>query len=401
MSSLKYEKNLNKLIAAVHARDVLWDKQYRGHRNRYKLDRCWNEVAAEIGATSYNAFHPSSFGRIPIRHCDAFMTNFTAAEFRALYCLMCRKRWKNLKDQCRKEMKKNPTNSEWPHFHKLSFIHNQFLVDDDDNADDVLNDDMAYSAEQEENENKRSRLGFSNRKKLNTKKRNLLDIDADKLIQLVAAREIIWNRQDKRHHNWYKLDRCWKEIAEELGVTRDEARLKWKYIRDTARREYRKQDSEWQYLSKLEFLINQFSEYSEGMEEDLDPDLNLDDQSYVLDQDLKDADDEFETKPVIVETDFYDDGEEQPQTHEVVEDNKDEDVSFFNSLLPHVKKLDPAKKMMLRMKIQEIEIGAGTGAVDIEDKNRDRYHDGHVSIVDITDVKIHSMPTRAMLVGEC
>ncbi|XP_046406406.1 uncharacterized protein LOC124172774 [Ischnura elegans] len=41
--------------------------------------------------------------------------------------------------------------------------------------------------------------------------------------------------------------------------------------------------------------------------------------------------------------------------NKVDEVNKnDEDVGFFNSLLPHVKTLDPRKKMMFRMKVQEL-----------------------------------------------
>lgn len=45
-------KNMDKLIAAVQIRECLWDKSYRGHRNRFKLERYWNEVAAEVGTTS-------------------------------------------------------------------------------------------------------------------------------------------------------------------------------------------------------------------------------------------------------------------------------------------------------------------------------------------------------------
>jgi hypothetical protein len=33
---------------------------------------------------------------------------------------------------------------------------------------------------------------------------------------------------------------------------------------------------------------------------------------------------------------------------------KDEDTSFFESLIPHIKRLSPARKMLLRMKIQEL-----------------------------------------------
>ena len=49
-------KNMDKLIAAVQARECLWDKSYRGHRNRFKLERYWNEVAAEVGTTSKTPF---------------------------------------------------------------------------------------------------------------------------------------------------------------------------------------------------------------------------------------------------------------------------------------------------------------------------------------------------------
>lgn len=59
------------------------------------------------------------------------------------------------------------------------------------------------------------------RKKLLMNKRRTLDVDLNKLITLVQAKELIWNRQLKGHHNWYKLDESWKDISQELGVTRE------------------------------------------------------------------------------------------------------------------------------------------------------------------------------------
>ncbi|XP_075987231.1 uncharacterized protein LOC142983915 [Anticarsia gemmatalis] len=336
-------KNMDKLIAAVQARECLWDKSYRGHRNRFKLERYWNEVAAEVGTTSLN----------------------------------CRKKWKNLKDQCRKEIKKSATESEWPHFQKLQFIHHQFLAEDEEGEDCDTTDEVFNSLD---DSIKRPKLGYTLRKKLLMNKRRTIDVDMNKLIELVRVREIIWNRQLKGHHNWYKLDESWKEIAQELDVTRDEARLKWKYLRDQARKEVRKQgESEWEYLPKLQFLTNQFNDY-EGNEvpddafgqddhfgdadHDHDHDHDHDQTSnYYVDiaqpheVSVKEDDfDEFETKPVIMETDFYDDEEEAQKSAagDAPETTKDEDIGFFNSLLPHVKKLGPAKKLMLRMKIQEL-----------------------------------------------
>lgn len=152
----------------------------------------------------------------------------------------------------------------------------------------------------------------------------------------------------------------------------DEARLKWKYLRDQARKEVRKQDSEWEFLPKLQFLTNQFNDY-EGNEipedhfndsHDYEPDpgtsyYNIEPPPEAApDVSVKEDDfDEFDTKPVIMEADFYDDDDEAQKSTtggEPREPAKDEDIGFFNSLLPHVKKLGPAKKLMLRMKIQEL-----------------------------------------------
>ncbi|CAK1546674.1 unnamed protein product [Leptosia nina] len=207
-------------------------------------------------------------------------------------------------------------------------------------------------------------------------KRRTIDVDMNKLIDLVRIREIIWNRQLKGHHNWYKLDEAWKEIAVELGVTRDEARLKWKYLRDQARKEMRKEESDWELLPKLQFLANQFfdnegndlgddtysqdfdaPEQSSSYYTNVEEEPAAADEPEVIDEPpIKDDEfDEFDMKPIIMETEFYDDDEGiQKCASTEGEVTKDEDIGFFNSLLPHVKKLGPAKKLMLRMKIQEL-----------------------------------------------
>lgn len=113
-------------------------------------------------------------------------------------------------------MKKNPSESEWPHFPKLKFIHHQFLAEDEEGDDDT--NDEVFNALDESI--KRPKLGYTMRKKFLMNKRRTIDVDMNKLIDLVQARDIIWNRQLKGHHNWYKLDESWKEIAQELGVTR-------------------------------------------------------------------------------------------------------------------------------------------------------------------------------------
>ncbi|GBP72316.1 hypothetical protein EVAR_90412_1 [Eumeta japonica] len=48
---------------------------------------CRSELPADNAMRRFNAPQPFLLPRVPIlRFCDAFVTNFTAAEFRALYC---------------------------------------------------------------------------------------------------------------------------------------------------------------------------------------------------------------------------------------------------------------------------------------------------------------------------
>lgn len=199
------------------------------------------------------------------------------------------------------------------------------------------------------------------------------------LDSLEVATEKKWNHCESiRYH--YKLlllqNILYIKIAGIISyfpISGDEARLKWKYLRDQARKECRKQESEWDFLPKLQFLTNQFNDY-EGTDSLQDDHFSLG-QDYDPDQstsfynieppvehpepvavaiNAKDEEfDEFDSKPVIMETDFYDD-DDDAQKSVTNEESKDEDVGFFDSLLPHVKKLSPAKKMMLRMKIQEL-----------------------------------------------
>lgn len=166
-----------------------------------------------------------------------------------------------------------------------------------------------------------------------------------------------------------------------ISFAGDEARLKWKYLRDQARKEVRKQESEWEFLPKLQFLTNQFNDY-EGNDtqddhfadtHDYEPDQStsyynieppaefneINEMTSISEVNVKEDDfDEFDTKPVIMEADFYDDDNDVQRSvarvGEPSDPSKDEDIGFFDSLLPHVKKLRPAKKLMLRMKIQEL-----------------------------------------------
>lgn len=106
-------------------------------------------------------------------------------------------------------------------------------------------------------------------------------------------------------------------------------------------------------------MINQFNDF-DGNENDFNDSQSfsqdVEDSYYTEQPRAKTPEDfdEFDSKPIVLETEFYDEEEEVQKTSDAVEPAKDEDVGFFNSLMPHIKKLGPAKKLMLRMKIQEL-----------------------------------------------
>lgn len=88
----------SRLIAEVHRRPELWDRQHPQHHNRSVLDNHWESVASTLGIVGKAA----------------------------------RGKWKNLKDHFRKEYKRCMASMEsdremsrWPYFHSMMFIKDQ------------------------------------------------------------------------------------------------------------------------------------------------------------------------------------------------------------------------------------------------------------------------------------
>ncbi|CAI6352347.1 unnamed protein product [Macrosiphum euphorbiae] len=94
----KSSLEVSRLIAEVHRRPELWDRQHPQHHNRSVLDHHWESVASMLGIIGKAA----------------------------------RGKWKNLKDHFRKEYKRCMTSTEsdqemsrWPYFHSMMFIKEQ------------------------------------------------------------------------------------------------------------------------------------------------------------------------------------------------------------------------------------------------------------------------------------
>ncbi|CAH1989521.1 unnamed protein product [Acanthoscelides obtectus] len=94
------------LINSVYHRRAIWDQSHPDHRNRYVLDKLWEEVANECNNQSENVANSLTFTQLP---------------------------------SSRKELKKIPLprsgdpgeealkKSSWPHFKSLLFLRDQFL----------------------------------------------------------------------------------------------------------------------------------------------------------------------------------------------------------------------------------------------------------------------------------
>ncbi|XP_067623379.1 uncharacterized protein [Eurosta solidaginis] len=100
---------IEELISAVYVRNSLWDQNDDCHRNRFVLDKLWDEVAAQMGSTREAV----------------------------------RSKWKTLRDTYRKELQKRAKLNEnetgnlarssnwtllrnWKYFTNLSFLRDQF-----------------------------------------------------------------------------------------------------------------------------------------------------------------------------------------------------------------------------------------------------------------------------------
>ncbi|VVC88925.1 unnamed protein product [Leptidea sinapis] len=79
--------------------------------------------------------------------------------------------------------------------------------------------------------------------------------DTDKLIELVEAHEILWNRQSEDFNCKISRDAAWKVISDELDASVHDVRVAWKSIRDQVRRKIRQGDTSGTYVKRLNFLF--------------------------------------------------------------------------------------------------------------------------------------------------
>lgn len=227
-------------------------------------------------------------------------------------------------------------------------------------------------------------------------------IKTKQLIEAVKQRPPLWDR-----HHEMRLDRginqmLWEEVAVIIGESEKILRPKFKSLKDTYRREWKKKrinqnyDTPWIHYKQMAFLSDQIIAKDidlsntphigdenipkvEIVYETIDVDEassatppqvktrsknknNQPNYQYTCnDNEAQNSDDtfcennqQFELVNVrTVEEDAMDCGVVS-NTTDTYQQTEDEDMCFFKSLLPHVKQLSSRRKLLLRMKIQEM-----------------------------------------------
>ncbi|XP_061395716.1 uncharacterized protein LOC133331335, partial [Musca vetustissima] len=219
-----------------------------------------------------------------------------------------------------------------------------------------------------------------------------MEIDAETLITEVFTRPVLWDKSNKSYHNRIIVENNWKHIE---GVMQKPKQLKkkWKGLRDQFRNEYKKipvarsgdpgiSEEEfnkyiiWPHFKSLLFLKNQIKPRkssgnlrpSEESEQASTEDFLADD--IEKENSFVELCDESSEKSNAVEVNkkrkaTYVDGTSEilaieKQKLQLLEKKvntqkeRDDDVAFFDSLLPYMRDMDSGRKMLCRIDIQKI-----------------------------------------------
>ncbi|XP_067012415.2 uncharacterized protein [Anabrus simplex] len=205
-------------------------------------------------------------------------------------------------------------------------------------------------------------------------------MDKEQLISEVFRKTAIWDQCHKSHHNRYVLEKCWEEVAANSGITVEQAKKSWKVLRQQFKVHFYKSSEgtvHWPYFKSMMFLKDVFEKRpTSGNTGNVSED---DDVQSTNDHDIvpcsASTSDTASPRPFdCVHSDLKESDRKRARSNdsigELLEierdkikiikekmsglDKNDEDVAFFTSLLPHVRKLSPVDKMVFRLNVQKM-----------------------------------------------
>ncbi|KAJ8977834.1 hypothetical protein NQ317_011918 [Molorchus minor] len=193
-------------------------------------------------------------------------------------------------------------------------------------------------------------------------------MDSEKLISLVYENRCLWDMKNKQYHNRDISRKTWEKISKEMNANITAIKGRWRGLRDTFRKELSKLPKKrsgdeggptikpaWPYYENLLFLKDQFA--SRTLNSNI-PDVNS-----VGNSDTEENEDAIET----VTQDTFE-AEDHNSTQDICSILMNHKLLLImsiyqikvhqgkppNNLLPYLRKVKEDRKMIVRMKLQQV-----------------------------------------------
>ncbi|CAH0400992.1 unnamed protein product [Chilo suppressalis] len=197
------------------------------------------------------------------------------------------------------------------------------------------------------------------------------------IIAAVYKREPLWNQSNKHHKNVIVLKKLWEEVAEEVNIDDKIVRMKWKNLRTYFFREIRKMEdpksgdggriysaSTWKFFEQMMFMKDSVAKLQRDTNFDMESitsDCNELSGSpeiiYLRETAVQSSNMTHTTKKIKTSHDHHDELAQLEKKIQSLEkeslQEQDEDLLFFKSLIPYMKKIPLRKKLKLRSIIQD------------------------------------------------
>lgn len=186
-----------------------------------------------------------------------------------------------------------------------------------------------------------------------------------KLIKAVAERKILWDQKSEHYFNRDLSKVAWDHVAADVGSTSEICKKKWRGLRDTFIKEFRKvtkepnKPSNWRYYNKLIFLTDQIR-HTQETSDPIEINYSLEEYAQLMnephEEDIKREPDfsmEEDTKNHVLTDD--ENSSYEPEIKRIRrEETFDSDYHFLMSLLESFRNIHPKRKNLVKIKILNI-----------------------------------------------
>ncbi|XP_034478174.1 transcription factor Adf-1-like [Drosophila innubila] len=211
-------------------------------------------------------------------------------------------------------------------------------------------------------------------------------MDSVTLISEIKRMPALWDKQNKNFSNRIITTKNWQLIADKMGVTTDQCKKKFKYLKDAYRKAHRKMPrhasgtaaselyiSKYKYYNLMMFLYDDvanscavdFQSSQDSLVDECSMSMSyVNDTSFektIMKQEI-DNNDDFQLPGLSSKQDTNIERIEIEQKRlrflekdvDTNEDVDNDDLHFYKSLIPHTKGLSSVEKLRMRVEIQNI-----------------------------------------------